>query len=113
MSAFCPHCGYDIRLDTPVLINDFLMLGPGCDLFYQGHEVRLTGSEGTLMFSLMKAYPEAVTIDSLLDRMGSAGAYNTIAVFATRIRHKLKAIGAPIPFEAKHAFGRRYMRWKS
>lgn len=112
MNAFCPRCGYDTRLDTPVLINDFSMMGPAADLFWSSQPAYLTGSEATLMFSLMKAYPDAVAVDVLLDRMGSNGSYNTIAVFCTRVRHKLRALGAPVPFETAHAFGKRYLRWK-
>lgn len=113
MNAYCPHCGYDSRLDTPVMINDFSMTGPGSALFYKECQVQLTGSEAALMFSLMKAYPDSVTIDALLERLGSTGSYNTVDVFCTRIRKKLRVCGAPVPFESANAFGRRYMRWKA
>jgi DNA-binding response OmpR family regulator len=111
LKPFCPHCGYDLQLDTAVLIDDFSMMGPGAQLFWRHHAVPLTGSERTLMFSLMKAYPDAVSVDVLLDRLDSTGTDNTLAVFATRIRKKLKVIGAPVPFASSHGYGKRYMRW--
>ena len=93
------------------MINDFSMMGPGSQLFWRTTPVPLTGSERTMMFSLMKAYPDAVSIDALLERMGSRGSDNTLAVFATRVRKKLAAVGAPVPFESAHGYGKRYLRW--
>lgn len=111
MMTVCPHCGHDLHRDTAILINDFSMFGPGAPLYWNGHLIELTGSEATLLFSLMKCYPQPVSSDTLLDRMDSDGSYNTLAVFATRIRKKLRAVGAPIPFVTAMGGGRRFYRW--
>jgi hypothetical protein len=57
--AFCPHCGSDIRLDQPILLNDFSMFGDGYPLVYRGKPVHLTPGQSALCWTLLKAYPRS------------------------------------------------------
>jgi hypothetical protein len=109
--AFCPHCGFDIAPIQPVIINDFSMIAEGSPLLFRGQSVRLTSSESSMCWSLMRAFPGAVRIDVLLDRMGSDGGPEGIQVFVHRVRKKLKAIGAPDPFEPARDMHQRAYRW--
>lgn len=111
--GFCPHCGYDLRPDTPVFINNFTMFGPASQLMYDQTIVKLTESERFVCWTLLKAYPEAVTQEVILDRMGSDAMGNVINVYVCRIRKKLREIGAPNPIEPTYnKAGRRAYRWK-
>lgn len=35
----CPHCGYDLVKDAPIILNDFSMLGPLSPLYYRGQPI--------------------------------------------------------------------------
>lgn len=102
---FCPHCGYDLVKDQPIIINDFSMLGPQSPLYYRGTALNLTMTGRNLCWTLMKNYPKPVRADVLLDRMDSIGTGNVIAVYLTRIRKELRKIGAPIPFHHVRGYG--------
>lgn len=93
--GFCPHCGYDLRLDTPILIDDFSMMSSISMLRWKGEVIPMTSSERIICYALMKAYPSPVRIMTLLERLDSEATGNVIDVFICRIRKKLKAVGAP------------------
>lgn len=94
----CPCCGYDLAVDKPVMINDFSMIGAGYPLVYKGTPVRLTGAQALVCWALMKAYPRHLTISALLERVTiDKENDNLISVHVSRVRKKLRAIGAPNP----------------
>lgn len=95
----CPCCGYDLAVDAPIMINDFSMNGAGYPLMYRGEIVRLTPSQALLCWALMKAYPRRVTISALLERVsyGDVDDDNLIRVHVSRIRARLRELGAPQP----------------
>jgi DNA-binding response OmpR family regulator len=94
--ALCPHCGYDIEMDMPVLINDFSMTGAGYPLFYRGLKVELTHGEALVCWSLMKNFPHYVTKPVLMERIGSdSDDDNMITILVSRIRRKFREMGAP------------------
>lgn len=99
---FCPHCGFDLVVDTPILLNDYSMIGAGRPLMYKGRKVTLTPAEALICWSLMKAYPEPVTRMTLAERIGSQDGKDPdrlIMVLVWRIRNKLKVDRLPIPIE--------------
>ena len=106
--AFCPHCGSDIRLDEPILLNDFAMFGDGYPLVYQGRAIGLSPKQSAICWTLLKAYPHIVRRDTLLIRIGSDAETNVIDVQLSRIRSKLAGLGAPNPIETVHAIGYRW-----
>lgn len=106
---FCHNCGADVTLDEPIRIDDFSMVGDAFPFCYRGEPLNLTAGERTVIWSLMKAYPDHVTKPTLLDRIGSDGMNNLIQVLVCRIRAKLREIGAPDPIETVHNRG---YRWK-
>lgn len=113
MKSFCPHCGYDLRPDTPVFINGFTMFGAASQLMYMDKTIKLTESERFICWSLLKAYPEAVSHEVMLDRMGSEATSNVLNVYVCRIRSKLRKVGVPDPIESTHSRrGTRAYRWK-
>lgn len=109
----CPGCGRNLVADQPIILNDFSMLSDMSPLYYRGTRIKLTGSERTLVWTLMKAFPHTVSHDAIINRLDSEAEGNIIDVYASRIRVKLRAIGAPIPFESRSAakHGRRSMCW--
>lgn len=109
----CPGCGRDLVADQPVIINDFSMLNANSPLFWNGKPIKLAFSERTLVWAMMKAFPSSVTHDALLNRLDSEAEGNVIDVYASRLRAKLRAVGAPIPFESQRAstYGRRSLCW--
>jgi hypothetical protein len=54
----------------------------------------------------MKACPRPVRFDVILDRIDSDSEGNVIDVYMSRIRKKLRAIDAPIPFDIAEGAGR-------
>jgi hypothetical protein len=91
--------------DQPVIINDFSMLSAMSPLYFKGNPIKLTFSERTVVWAMMKAFPQPVSHEVMLNRLDSEAEGNVIDVYASRIRKKLRAAGAPIPFES-HGSGR-------
>jgi DNA-binding response OmpR family regulator len=108
---FCPHCGYDLMVDTPILINDFAMFSPLAQLTYKGRPVKLTPYERSLCWTLMKAYPEPVRVDIILDRLGSEADTNVVDVFVCRARKKIRDVGAGDMFRPTSYRGNRAYAW--
>lgn len=106
--AFCPHCGSDLKVDTPILLNGFAMFGDGYPLHYNGKVIRLTPQQSALTWTLLKAYPLAVRADALLMRIGSDSESNVIDVVISRVRSKLRAEGIPNPIESVRGVGFRW-----
>lgn len=106
--AFCPHCGSDLKADAPIMLNEFSMFGDGYPLCYNGKPVKLTPTENALIWTLLKAYPNTVRADAMLNRIGSEGNYNTVTVLISRIRRKLKAAAVPNHIETMWGTG---VRW--
>lgn len=104
-TPFCPHCGYDLVHDAPIILNEFSMLGPVSPLTVNGESVKLTFSELQLCWALMKSFPTPVRTDVLLERIGSEATTNAIHVYVCRIRKKLKAMGAPNPIKCAATYG--------
>lgn len=98
--AMCPHCGYDLRLDTPILIDDFIMMSSMAPLNWRGQNINLTGSERIICYTLMKTYPLPVRLPVILDRLDSEATGNVVDVYICRIRRKLRDVGAPNPIKA-------------
>jgi DNA-binding response OmpR family regulator len=110
---FCPHCGFDLVQDAPILLGDFAMMSSISPLQWQGHSIKLTAAERNLMWTLMKAAPRPVRFDVILDRIGSESEGNVIDVYMSRIRKKLRDLGAPVPFDSLKANnGYRALYWK-
>lgn len=97
MKAFCPECGYDLYGLGPVLINDYCMMGPLSGLTWRGERVKLTGFETELCWTLMKACPDPVRVDTIIERLHSEGSTGSIRVIVHRVRRKLRDMGASNP----------------
>lgn len=96
--ALCPHCGYDLQLDTPILIDDFSMMNSMSHLWWRDQVIALTSSERIVCYTLMKAYPGPVRTSVLLERLDSDAEHNNIInVYISRIRRKIRDVGAPNP----------------
>lgn len=110
----CPGCGLDLTPDQPIIINNFSMLSAVSPLYYLGKPIKLTFSERTVVWAMMKAFPHPVSHEVMLNRLDSEAEGNVIDVYASRVRAKLRAVGAPIPFESQSAgrnIGRRSFCW--
>lgn len=95
---FCPHCGYDLARDAPILINDFSMMASGQPLFYRAQRIKLRHAETVICWALMKAFPQAVSTSVLIERIGSEDAEDPeglIRVYICRIRKALREVNAP------------------
>ena len=106
--SFCPRCGADICLDEPIRIDDFSMIGDGYPLVWRGHLIQLTRGERIVVWSRLNAYPDHVSKPVLLDRLDSEGMNNTISVMISRIRGRLRAVGAPDAIETIWGKGHRW-----
>jgi DNA-binding response OmpR family regulator len=108
LAAFCPHCGSDIRLDAPIVLNEFSMFGDGYPLCYKGKPIHLTPAQSAICWTLLKAFPHVVKRDTLLIRIGSDANSNVVDVQLTRIRSKLASLDVPCPLETVHSRGYRW-----
>jgi DNA-binding response OmpR family regulator len=107
----CPHCGFDLVKNGPVIIDNWSMLGPGYPLCYEGRPISLTRSESELVYTLLKAFPRHVDRWVLLDRLGSESEQvNLLAVYVTRIKARLKGVGLKSPIATVWGHGYRWMR---
>jgi DNA-binding response OmpR family regulator len=110
----CLGCGRDLVPDQPIIINDFSMLSAMSPLYYRGNPIKLTFSERTVVWTMLKAFPHPVSHEVMLNRLDSEAEGNVIDVYVSRVRGKLRAAGAPIPFESQGAgrnVGRRALCW--
>lgn len=111
IASVCLCCGADIRLDEPIMIDDFSMFGDGYPLAYKGKPLRISPHESSVCWTLMKVYPMHIGRDALLNRIGSEEAEaNVLQVYICRIRAKLRAQGIPDPIETIRYKG---FRWRS
>lgn len=107
----CPHCGYDLVRNGPILIDRWSMMSPNAPLFFEQMQIRLTPSESELCYTLMKAFPRTVSHENIIERLGStAETTNIVAVWVTKTKARIERAGAPIPI--KSDWGRGY-RWLS
>lgn len=97
MKPFCPECGCDLYGLGPVLLNDYSMMGPLNGLTWMGNSVKLTSYETEVCWTLMKAFPDPVRVDTIIERIGSEGSNGSVRVLIHRIRKKLEKVGAPNP----------------
>lgn len=107
VQKICPHCGYDLVADIPIIINDFAMNGAGYPLFYKGVDTRLTPHQALVCWTLMKSYPEAVKKTTLIERIGTEtdDPLNLANVYVSKIRSKFREIGAPPSIVTLHQYG--------
>lgn len=93
MSApICPCCGYDFEQDRPIERGPFKM-HPYCNPIVNGRSVRLTPSERTVLWSLLKANGAVVTKEAILERTDTGASSKIIDVWICRIRAKLRSAG--------------------
>lgn len=107
----CPHCGYDLLLDAPILIDDFSMMSLISNLWWRETPVPMTASEKVICYTLMKAYPLPVRRSVILERLDSESDGKIIDVYVCRLRKKLRAIGAPNPIEMAQSRFERALVW--
>lgn len=107
MSGICPHCGYDLAVDEPVVIGA-LSIDPRGPIIWHGSELALTPYERVLLTSVAKAYPQALEKLVLADRMGSDSDWNSIEVLIHRVRRKLAHGGHDVPLKTERGIG---LRW--
>jgi DNA-binding response OmpR family regulator len=106
----CPHCGYDLLHNGPILIDEWSMMAPGAPLFYDGTPIRLSNAESQICYALMKSYPRHMTRWALLDRIGTESEKdNILSVYITRIKSRLEHAGIPLPIETIWGHGYKWM----
>lgn len=113
---FCPHCGYDLQLDSAIMIDEFMMMSSIAQLWWRDRPINtLNGVERSLCYTLMKAYPRPVRVDTIRSRLDSESEGNIVEVYVSRIRKKLSEAGVPNPIitaKGHGMHGRAYM-WGS
>jgi DNA-binding response OmpR family regulator len=106
--AFCPHCGSDLKVDAPILFDNFSMFGDGYPLLYKQRLVPLTPGQASLVWTLLKAFPHAVKDDTIINRIGSDCGSNVIDVMVSRIRATFRRMGIPNHIETVRGRGFRW-----
>jgi DNA-binding response OmpR family regulator len=108
----CPHCGYDLVRNGPIIIDNWSMLGPGYPLCYKGKPVRLTNAESEIVYSLLKAFPKHIERWVLIERIGSDtdAPSNLLTVYISRIKSRLEHAGLPLPIATVWGHGYRWLR---
>lgn len=104
---FCHSCGADIRKFEVMEADGFVMAPTGL-MTYQGRVVHLSPNQNILLKTLLIARPHFVSIEVLLNRMGSDGSNNTAYVQITGIRRRLAQQGIPCPIQGSRGRG---VRW--
>lgn len=100
MTAICPHCGYDLVKDEPIVIGAYRYV-PRLGLFHQGRRIDLTGKGLEIAVALFRARGQVLTLDALALRLGndSLSFSNLIAVYLNRMRSAWGRLGEPFPIE--------------
>lgn len=96
-------------MDEPIFINGWTMIADGYPISYMGKVAHLTPGESSICWTLLKAHPRGVKLDTLMLRMDSAGNNNTFSVLLSRIRAKLRTRGMPDPVAT---LGNKLYRWR-
>lgn len=109
MKHFCPSCGFDLHADEPAELAGFRMQGAGGVLTYNEQMIPLTAQQADLCWTLMKASPNVVGIDALMNRISNDAQNEMLAVLVHRIRRKFKDAGAPDPIESVRKRGYRWI----
>lgn len=103
---FCPGCGHDLIADAPIVIDEWSTYGDGFPILYNGQALVLPPAQRQVIHTLMKAYPRVVKVDAILNRIGSEGSAQVIAVHTSRLKRTLLALGIPCP--VMNLFGEGY-----
>lgn len=106
---FCPHCGHDFEALEPVATGSFFF-DPKGDFRFGDKSIRLSPAEHIIVGTLMAVSPNIVPRIAIRERIGTDSDGNVLDVHMTRIKNKLKALGAPNPI--KSVWGRG-VRWET
>lgn len=98
MTSLCPHCGFDLKQDEPIIDGDWA-IDPRGSVAYQGRDIPLTGQEARIFFAIAKAGGRPITRWVIAERLfPDAESLNLVAAHKTRIEAKLRNLGIPIPY---------------
>lgn len=78
------------------------MAAEDAPVLYDGRQVKLTGMERGILWTIMKAYPRVISHETILLRTHDADSdvyHDTIRVLVCRLRRKLREAGLPDPVE--------------
>lgn len=92
VSAFCPHCGYNLRADEPIVSGVWRITPYSVE--YNGRLIPLTASQNIMLHSIAAAGGEPVKPRVLAERIDSNTDGNVVQVLMVRIRKALP--GVPI-----------------
>ena len=108
MTGICPCCGYDVANDEPITRPEISMKPYG-DCYFHGQPIRLTAAERAVIWALLKADGRPLSRATIAERVGYEGEdFNTIDVYMSRIRAKLRRVSPEIPIENIRGAG---LRW--
>jgi DNA-binding response OmpR family regulator len=103
--AICPICGYDLHDDQPIIWAGFDMVPYGRVLFH-GAEIKLTGGQSAVLWSLLKAHGRPLTRVVIAERIGceSDNPGNLVDVHICNIRRALAPHGE-VPIRSRRSVG--------
>jgi DNA-binding response OmpR family regulator len=109
MTAHCPSCGYNLVPEKVVELGA-MRFDPRGDACFHGEKLRLSPSEHILLGTLLASAGKFVSVDVLMNRLGSEGENKVVDVYITRLRKKLRAIDPGARhIEANYGCSRRWV----
>lgn len=90
--AFCPHCGYNLKADAPLVSGDWRITPHG--LSFKGRPIPLTAYQAIIVHSIASARGRPVKWTALAERIDSDTDTNSTQVLLHRARRA--APGIPI-----------------
>lgn len=112
MSAFCPHCGYDLE-PAAAIVDGNWSWRPGFGLAFRDKLLPLTPHQHELAGTLMRARGAIVARSVIAERLGidERDAYpNIISVQLSKMRQKLAPLGLDCPIINRWGRG---LAWRS
>lgn len=100
--ALCPHCGFDLARDKPIVIGDWRMTPVEAE--YQGRRVNITRQQAFALFTIAKARPHPISSEAMLNRISSGETENVVSVVMCKLRRRLPTV----PFVTQHGSGYRW-----
>lgn len=106
MSGMCPHCGYNLEADAPIVRGKWRLEPNSCR--YGRTTISLTPVEAGVLYAIAKGAGGWVKAEAIQNRVTDAEGGKIVAVMVYRIRKKL---GAKCPIEGSRGRSGRGYRW--
>lgn len=110
MNGMCPHCGYNLEADQPLVRGEWEIRTNMVK--YAGTHIHFTPTIINLLYTVAKGEGRVVPTAVLYNRVVGddvGDARNNLAVHLCKARKQISKMGVPFPIEVVHSLGLKWV----